>query len=83
MITQESQKYWTSYTHGCNEPTLVYLLSGINHRNGTANVRIIESGLLEVETNTVINGFNLIHGVLHFMTVDEYKEQRKYDRVIL
>lgn len=68
MITQDTLKHYVaSSSSGVTE---VKLLSRINPRTGIAKVLVIEAGLLDVPDNTVVSGFQLIHGVLKFVQKD-------------
>ena len=68
MITQDTQKYYIA--RSASGITEVKLLSKLNNRTGKAKVLIIKSGVLSVPNNTVVDNFQLIHGVLKFVQKD-------------
>lgn len=68
MITQDSLKYYIA--RSASGVTEVKLLSKLNPRTGKAKVLVVKAGALSVPNNTVIEDFQLVHGVLKFVEKD-------------
>lgn len=68
MITQDTLKHYIA--RSASGTTEVKLLSKLNTRTGKAKVLIIEAGVLSAPNHTVVDNFQLLHGVLKFVQKD-------------